>query len=435
MWLILGLGAVAVGGMIVHLQAAIALFVPATLGVFILAALVRVLIKWPDDPAGHRRILNWTIAAFGAHLFVGLIVTSSTQLRYYLATDSYIYHEIAQDILEHWTKGFPLPTVPSGKEGFYYVLAGLYWVFGPYTSAGLALNATLAAALVPVVTDTTERLFGREAALRVPPLVVLLPSIFLLTSQLLKEAAVLLLIALAANGSIRISRRFTPGALAAMTVPLALLLTFRAWIAVVVAQGLVAGIALGKGRVISAVGTAVGTVALLAVLVIPLGLGYSGYQTAITADLRQANAVRQDLALSASSGFAADVDISTSERALSYLPQGLVNVALGPFPWQVGGLRQLPALVDVVVIWALLSSLRRGYRLARSTTGWQVMVLVLPALATLCLLALSIGNFGTISRERMQVFVLLAPLMAAGLAARHLRRRQESSAAVLASVA
>ena len=36
-----------------------------------------------------------------------------------------------------------------------------------------------------------------------------------------------------------------------------------------------------------------------------------------------------------------------------HLPYGLVQFALGPFPWQVRGIRQIPALVDVAVLWAL----------------------------------------------------------------------------------
>ncbi|MDQ4144933.1 MAG: hypothetical protein M3198_14580 [Actinomycetota bacterium] len=418
--------AIAVGLMVVHLQAGVALIVPATAGVLALGVLVRGLIKWPDDGAAEKRILIWTMAAFGIHLLVGLVVTNIPQLRYYLATDSYVYENIAKEIVRHWNEGFPIPKIPTGKEGFYYLLAAIYWVFGAHTAAGLSLNATFASALVPVVANTTDQLFGREAARRVPPLVVLLPSIFLLTSQLMKEAPILLLIACAANGAVRISRRFTPGAVAAMTVPLALLLTFRAWVALVVAQGLVAGIVLAKRELVTAVGTAVSALAVLALLVIPLGVGYSGYRTAITTDLRYANEVRQDLAVSATSGFAADADISTSEGALTYLPRGLVSVSLGPFPWQIRGIRHVPALIDVLVIWALLPSLWLGYRTARRRTGRHLMVIVLPALATLFLLALSIGNFGTITRERMQVLVLLTPLIACGLAERLQRGRQET---------
>ena len=415
--------AVALGGMVVHLEAWIALVVPGAVGVLFLAALVRLLTARLDDPLEERRILWWTLAAFAAHLVVGLLIMSSTDLRSYLATDSFTYHASALDIVRHWDSGLPLPLLPGGKEGFYYLLAGIYWVFGPHTSAGVAVNAMLAAALVPIVTDTTERLFGRSAARPVPPLMLVAPSILVLTSGLLKEAVILFLVAVAVNGAVRITHLLQVGPLLAVAGSLALLFTFRAWVALVLAQGLFAGVVLGKRQLISALGTGMSVVALLAVLVVPLGLGYSGYQAAIESDLEQANLVRQDLAVSASSGFAPEADISTSRQAVSYLPEGLVRFSLGPFPWQVSSVRQLPALADALFIWAMLPSLWVGLRVARRRIGRQLFVAVLPALATSVLLALSIGNYGAIARERMQVLVVVLPVMAFGLVERRRRRR------------
>lgn len=43
-------------------------------------------------------------------------------------------------------------------------------------------------------------------------------------------------------------------------------------------------------------------------------------------------------------------------------------------------------------------------------------MLFLPAVAITLLLSLVIGNYGTIIRERMQLLVLLAPVVALGLA-------------------
>jgi hypothetical protein len=47
-----------------------------------------------------------------------------------------------------------------------------------------------------------------------------------------------------------------------------------------------------------------------------------------------------------------------------------------------------------------------------------VLVLLLPAFTTSVLLALAIGNFGTLLRERTQVAVLLLPFICLGLAVR-----------------
>ncbi|MDQ3639970.1 MAG: hypothetical protein M3450_00520, partial [Actinomycetota bacterium] len=162
---------------------------------------------------------------------------------------------------------------------------------------------------------------------------------------------------------------------------------------------------------------------LVVILVTTFGFGYAGYQTAIQTDLERASNLRSDLSTSANSGFDAEVDISTPGQALTYLPQGLVQFAFGPFPWQVRGIRQLPVVVDVLAWWALIPSLWRGLRAGWRQAGRRVLVLLLPALATTLLLSLVIGNFGILVRSRSQVLVLLLPIMALGVAERRGRRQ------------
>jgi hypothetical protein len=45
-------------------------------------------------------------------------------------------------------------------------------------------------------------------------------------------------------------------------------------------------------------------------------------------------------------------------------------------------------------------------------------------------IALVVGNYGTIVRERMQILVLLAPVMALGLAVRRARHEGQDGAAL-----
>jgi cation transport ATPase len=158
------------------------------------------------------------------------------------------------------------------------------------------------------------------------------------------------------------------------------------------------------------------------VLVVSAGVGYSGYRTAAGADLNQVNTIRLDSSGSAASGFAQTKDVSTPTHAAAYLPYGLVQFALGPFPWQVRGIRQIPALLDVAVLWALVPSLRRGFADARRRRRRSAFVLLIPAAIAACMLALLVANFGTVVRERMQVLVLLIPFISLGLALRNSSR-------------
>jgi len=413
-------GGVLLGGTVVAMS-----WVAAMVALMMLSLLaLPLLVSWlgrPLDELARRRMLQWTIASFFAHLAFGMIITNLSGTFAVLRSDAFTYHHLAIRMVESWTSDLPFPRLPAGKEGFYYLLAGLYRVFGPFTAAGLVVNAAMAAALVPVLTDLTRRLFGVDASRYAGPLIVLMPGVFIWTSQLLKEAAVLLLIAVAANAAARMSARMSPSGLIVATASLALLLTFRGPVALVVAAGVVTGLVLAKREVFAGLGTALGTLSVMAIIVVALGVGYEGFQSATGSDLQQANIVRQDLARSANTGFDHQVDISTTRGAFSYLPVGLFNFVLGPFPWQIQGVGQLAMGPDVLVWWFLLPSLWRGLTTGFRTKGRAVLVLVLPALISTVMLALVIGNFGTVVRERAQVVVLLVPFIALGLALRAAR--------------
>ena len=404
--------------MIVRLQAVLAFVAPLMVAVLVLFLLVRQL-EAPDGAERQSRVMWWTMVALGAHLVFGLIVTHAGGLVSELlkAPDALTYNLQAIRINQHWTGDFPLPPLPAGKEGYYYMLAGLYRVFGAHIETGLVVNAMLGAALVPIVYDSTRRLFGSAAAAWVPPLVLLLPSMMLWPSQLMKEAPILFLIAIAANGAVRVTERFALLPLAWVALSMALLLTFRGHVALVLAGGLVAAIVVGRQEVLGGVGTGL-VMAALVVVLLSFGIGYSGFDAALNADLDQASLVRRDLALSGRSGYDADIDISTSRQALTYLPRGMVSFMVGPFPWQIRGIRQLPVLPDMVVWWALLPSLWRGLHAGRKLVSRRVLVLLLPSFTTACLLSLAVGNFGTLVRERLQVVILLVPLIALGLSRR-----------------
>ena len=423
------LGAVLLGVSIVHFGSLFALTLPVILGGLLLLALVRGLHGSGDDLT-RRRILRWTLASFVAHLAFGLVVQNSGyETRYYLAADSITYHNTAAALVEHWKSGTPMPFLPGGKEGYYYLLAGLYWLFGAHATAGLAVNAILAAALVPITSDTTRRLFGSAAAPYAGLLVVLLPGMFLWTSALLKEAAMLFLLAVALNCAVRLGNRMSPGPLIILTVSLVFTLTIRAWVGLVVAAGILIALAVSSRHLLSGLGNTLSSLVVVGVVMIGSGVGYSGYQVAVKSDLKQAQAVRADLAYSAATAYDPEADVSTTGAAVAYLPRGIASFLFGPMPWNVQNVRQLPFVPDMLVWWFLLPSLWLGIRTARSRIGRRVFLMILPALATTVLMSLALGNFGTVVRERLQVQVLVAPLIAVGLAERARRRAEDDAPA------
>lgn len=400
----------------------------------IVLSLLRSLCYWLRPPHSlgapwNRLIWNWTVAAFLLHVAVGAVILAVPALTSYFGPDAVTYHRGAARLLGTWTgDGLP-PDLTSGKEGFYYLLASLYWMVGPYPAVGLIVNAALGAALVPVMTDLTVRLFGERSGRYVPPLLVLVPGLALWPSQLLKEACVLFLIALALASAARLTRRVTLLPLLLLVTVLPLLFTFRAAVALVLAGGLIVAITLGVPRVVLGFSAGLTTLALLGFVILGLGIGYSGFQTTVQTDLAHAHAVRLAYAESARSGFGAAEDISTPQQAISTLPRSVPQFLFGPAPWQIRSTRQLPALAENAVWLLLMPRLWSGLVAARRKVGRAVLLFVLPTLGLLAVLSLVIANFGTLLRERTQITLLLIPLIAHGFAVRRSRRAKAGGTA------
>jgi capsular exopolysaccharide synthesis family protein len=420
----LAASAAGAGLALVHVPLLIAIALPSLIGVLILIVVVRRLAPTPEET---QRLLRWTLGSFVAHLLLGLVMTK-TRILFIAGSDTDTYHFGAISILDHWRHGLPLRELSSGKEGYFYVLAWLYRFVGPFEDAGLALNAVLAAALVPIVTDSTRRLFGNDAARYPAPLVTAVPAFLIWTSPLLREASILFLMALAVNAAMRLSERISVTAALMLSISLGTLFTFRANVALIVTGGLVVGIALGRRQLVGGLGAGISVLGLILTLVLGAGLGYSGYQASTSADLTKVQIARNDLSTSADSGFAPEADVGTTSRALTFLPLGLIAFLLGPFPWQLTSVRQVVLMPDTLIWWWLLPSLWRGLRIGYRTLGRRITVVVLPAALTSGVLAILIGNFGTILRERTMVVLLLVPLVALGLAHRPNRGQQKALA-------
>ena len=307
------------------------------------------------------------------------------------------------------------------------MLAGLYRIFGNHPDIGIVVNAAFGAALIPVLFDVTRRQFGTEAARAIHHCLSLVPGFALGLLKLLRETGRFSYSNswIAFDCAVRLSAKTSMTALLTMSGSLALLLMFRADVAFLVAAGLVTALMIGSRRAVKGFVTGGAMATLLIGLVITAGLGYGGYHLITSTTFQQVNAVHQGSAQTAS-GFGVSTDIASPVKSARYLPLGLTYFMLGPFPWQIHGLRQLPAVPDVLVWWFLLPSLWRGVRAAARRYGRGVVLNVLPPLVLAGLLALIFTNFGTIVRERMQVILLLVPLVSLGWSCRHERTRRST---------
>jgi hypothetical protein len=142
-------------------------------------------------------------------------------------------------------------------------------------------------------------------------------------------------------------------------------------------------------------------------------------------DLSRVQNSRLDLAKSAASGFGSDVDVSTSEGAISAIPVGFTYLMLAPFPWEMGSFRQMIALPEVLLWWATIPLMLFGlwYTIRnRLRTAFPIVFFSL-----MLTLAYSIfqGNVGTAYRQRTQIQVFLFMFTAVGLTLRKEKRENE----------
>ena len=138
-----------------------------------------------------------------------------------------------------------------------------------------------------------------------------------------------------------------------------------------------------------------------------------------------------DASTSAQSGFAKDVDVSTTRGALSTIPVGLLYLLFAPFPWQIVSLRQSITLPEMIVWWASFPMLFLGlwfsikYRLRQISP-----ILIFTAMLSVAYSVFQ-GNVGTAYRQRAQLLVFYFIFVAVGYVLL-LERREEKKRRELA---
>jgi len=123
---------------------------------------------------------------------------------------------------------------------------------------------------------------------------------------------------------------------------------------------------------------------------------------------------RLDQSQTGASGFAEDVDVSTTEGALTAIPVGLIYLMFAPFPWQMSNLRQAITLPEVLVWWALIPVMVYGmWWTVRNKLRVAFPILIFTLMLTLAYSVYQ-GNVGTAYRQRTQIQVFLFMFIGVG---------------------
>jgi bacteriorhodopsin len=109
-----------------------------------------------------------------------------------------------------------------------------------------------------------------------------------------------------------------------------------------------------------------------------------------------------------------DVDVQTTEGALTAIPVGIIYLLFAPFPWQLASLRQSMALPEMLIWWLSFPLLVLGLWYGVKQRLRAVAPIVI--FTTMLTLAYSLvqGNVGTAYRQRSQLLVFYFIFVAVG---------------------
>jgi hypothetical protein len=403
----------------------IALGAPEALGAAIIIGLFSGILIWifrhyARDPGFIARVF---FAGLAARLLFGILIYAFSAQEFF-GGDALTFHYKGSLILDYWS-GDLLANSPELMRattsagpgwGIHYMVAAIYWVFGKNFLAAQSFAAVFGAATAPLVYFCAEKIFQNNRVARVAAIgVALFPAFVIWSGQLLKDGLIIFLLVLAMTMVLSLQEKFNYASLVLLILALIGILTLRFYIFYMVAVAVAGSFVIG-------VSNTPASVARRAIVLVVMGvaLTYLGViRTASVdfekyADLDRLQVSRLDQATSADSGFAEDIDVSTTQGAISVLPVGFVYLLFAPFPWEVSNLRQAITLPEVFLWWAMIPLMIWGiwYTIKHKLRS-AFPILIFSAMLTL-VYSIFQSNVGTAYRQRTQIQVFLFIFIAVG---------------------
>lgn len=316
--------------------------------------------------------------------------------------------------------------------GMVYFVAAVYGLVGRNMLAVQMVNAVIGAVTAVVIFLCAQEVFENTRVARLASFAVAFyPSLVLWSSQGLKDAPIVFLLALSILATLKLGKKFNAKWLAVLVASLFCLLSLRFYVFYMMVAAVGGAFLIGMRAI-----TAQSFVRQFVVIVV-MGLSltymgvtrYANVQIDTYANMDAMQRSRLDAAKSAQSGFGRDVDVSTTTGALTTIPTGLLYLLFAPFPWQLASVRQSITLPEMIIWWASFPMLILGlwfsikYRLRQISP-----ILVFSVMLSLAYSVFQ-GNVGTAYRQRAQLLVFYFIFVAVGYVLvqekREDRRRQE----------
>lgn len=377
----------------------------------------------PHPGAAARRFL-WRLFA-GAFVIrlIGVVLISLTDAirSLSLSPDSLRYHEEALAIAEEMHGGFF--NAPNWIDNGWFQFTGLvYYLLGPDPLYIQLINILLGALTPLVVFRLVLEVYGVEKLARVTALLVaFFPSFIYWSCLMLKDPLSIFSVSLLVLAVVRLRRSFSAGTLAVMAFCLLMLLGVREYLFFVsVFLIVISYIPVEGRRTIPLLATMTGVVALIGVATYAAGFGVFGLDYIRQShyfDLEYINQSRINISHGTGAFFDAPEEAvwgesvdSTFRALVAAIYFFFVSIDLT----QIGSLRQLMALPEVLMFLLLLPSLARGLRYSWHHARQASLPLAVFAFGLLAVYGSAATNMGAMFRWRMQALPLLLTFMVCG---------------------
>jgi hypothetical protein len=372
----------------------------------------------PQAAGQSRRVLQLFWIALALRVAIALVIHFGVSDPFLFAPDQLTYHERGRFIADRWSQDIPLAysiLPPSGPQGYFYIVAVLYYAFGPYPLIPKLVNCLVGAVTIPAVHDLALRMGASPAAaVRAATYATWFPSLILWSALNIRDPWLILLIVLICRAALVLQARPSLGPLVVLAAGTLALVQFRAYLLFAVAGPVLVSFLAQRSRNLVR-NVVLGSLAAVAVIYADQAAGQNRKGRFL--DFQEVNEMRYFNALGAASGFE-QADISTPGKALVFLPQGLALFLLAPFPWMVASVRQVLAVPETLFFYWLIPSMLRGIReLVRHHLRTSLMALLITASLTFGY-ALGEGNAGTAYRHRAQMLSFFLIFAAVGLESR-----------------
>jgi len=408
-------------------------------GVLFFASLAIISSQPEEDAKFLTRIF---LIAFAIRALLGTAIYLFDLVDFF-AADSNTYDAFAMVLVNRWSGyGYYTRDVRFlgswAHPGYIYFLAGIYYVTGHQMLAGQAINWIIGSMTSFLIFLIARKMFDRRVAVYSAIFAALMPGFVIWQSQLMKDPIIIFCLCLCIYSVMNLQEKFDLFYGLIWMATLIILFYFRIYLLYIMgatsAVSLLLGQRIGLVPMIFIVAILFGSFAFIA--------QKSGFTERVTEVQERQLGKGGDLFMrldnirkgqtgigirgGAGSSYLEGADISTPEKAVTFLPIGVIYLMLAPFPWMISNFRQAITLPEMLIWWYLIPSLIRGIVYGIKNRFSYISSPLLFSIGLTLMYALFQGNVGTAYRQRSQFFIFFFIFISAGLILKKDKRDEAS---------